>query len=271
MSALQAFVLGLVQGLGEFLPISSSGHLIVVPWLLGWAEHGLAFDVALHAGTLAAVVFAFADDWRRLLGAGLRGALRGRPFAEVEGRLLGLLALASVPGAVAGFLLEDWAETVFRSPALVAFAMVLLAGVLLLADRRAGKAGAGGVSTVRAALLIGFAQALAIVPGVSRSGATISMALWLGYRREEAARFSFLLATPITFGAAALKRKDLLAGNDLGLVLVGMAAAAVSGFLAIGFLLSYVRTRDYRPFVYYRLAFAAIVLCVLLARSSHLG
>ncbi len=271
MSTLQALVLGLVQGLGEFLPISSSGHLIVVPWLLGWPEHSLAFDVALHIGTLASVVFAFADDWRRLLASGLRGTLRGRPFTEPEGRLLGLLALASVPGAIAGLLLEKWAETVFRSPGLVALTMALLGGVLFLADRRAGKAGLGSVSSVRDALLIGLAQGLAIVPGVSRSGATISMALFLGYRREEAARFSFLLATPITFGAAVLKARELLAGGDQGPVLVGMAAAAVSGFLAIRFLLAYVRTRDYRPFVYYRLALAALVLGVLLARSSHLG
>ena len=271
MSTLQALVLGLLQGLGEFLPISSSGHLIVVPWLLGWPEHSLAFDVALHVGTLAAVVFAFAGDWRRLLASGLRGTLRGRPFAEPEGRLLGLLALASVPGAVAGLLLEKRAETVFRSPGLVAITMGLLGGVLFLADRRARDASPGGVTSVRDALLIGLAQGLAIVPGVSRSGATISMALFLGYGREEAARFSFLLATPITFGAAALKARELLAAGDHSPVLVGMAAAAVSGFLAIRFLLAYVRTRDYRPFVYYRLAFAALVLGVLLARSSHLG
>ena len=271
MSTVQALVRGVVQGLGEFLPISSSGHLIVVPWLLGWPDHGLAFDVALHAGTLAAVVFAFADDWRRLLISGLRGALRGRPFAEPGGRLLGLLALASVPGAVAGYFLDEWAETVFRAPGLVACTMAALGIVLLRADRRAGTAAPGEVTSVRDALLIGTAQALALVPGVSRSGATISMALFLGYRREEAARFSFLLATPITLGAAALKMGDLLRGGDLGPVVTGMAAAAVSGFLAIRFLLAWVRTRDYRPFVYYRLAFAAVVLAALLARSWHLG
>jgi undecaprenyl-diphosphatase len=270
MSTIQAVVRGVVQGAGEFLPISSSGHLIVVPWLLGWPDQGLAFDVALHAGTLAAVVFAFADDWRRLLLSALRGTLRGRPFAEPEGRLLGLLALASVPGAAAGYALDEWAETVFRSPALVACTMAALGAVLFLADRRAETAAPGPVASVRDALLIGTAQALALVPGVSRSGATISMALFLGYRREEAARFSFLLATPITLGAFALKAGDLLRAGEPGPVLAGTAAAAVSGFVAIRFLLAWVRTRDYLPFVYYRFAFAAVVLAALLAGSWQL-
>jgi undecaprenyl-diphosphatase len=269
VSRLEAFVLGLVQGLGEFLPISSSGHLIVVPWLLGWPPHSLAFDVALHLGTLFAVAAAFASDWRRLLESGLRGLASGRPFAEADGRLLWLLAAASVPGAVAGLLLDDWAETVFRSPALVALTMALLGIVLWLADRRPG---AGEGVSWRDGLLIGLAQALAIVPGVSRSGATISMGLFLGYRREEAARFSFLLALPITLGAALVKVPTLLRETtDLGGVLLGMAAAAVSGFLAIRFLLRYVRTRDYRPFVYYRLLFSLVVVVVLLVRRANLG
>ncbi len=269
MSRLEALVLGVVQGLGEFLPISSSGHLIVVPWLLGWPPHGLAFDVALHLGTLFAVTAAFASDWRRLLEAGLRGLFRGRPFADADSRLLWLLALASVPGAIAGLLLDEWAETVFRSPALVALTMAFLGVVLWLADRRPGTR--QGVSW-RDGLLVGLAQAFAIVPGVSRSGATISMGLFLGYSREEAARFSFLLALPITLGAALVKVPTLLRETtDLGGVLVGMVAAAVFGFLAIRFLLRYVRTRDYRPFVYYRLLFSLVVVAALLARRPNLG
>jgi undecaprenyl-diphosphatase len=271
MTTLQAIVLGVVQGLGEFLPISSSGHLIVVPWLLGWPEHGLSFDVALHVGTLAAVLYAFFDDWRRLLAAGLRGVLARQPFADPDSRLLWLLAMASIPGAVAGVLLEERAESVFRSPALVAAAMALMGLVLLAADRSArGTADARGV-TVRDALLIGVSQALAIIPGVSRSGATISMALFLGYRREEAARFSFLLATPIVIGAAALKSRYLFAPGQGTQVLAGMATAAIFGFASIRFLLAYVRTRDYRPFVYYRLLFAALVAAVLLVRGTGVG
>ena len=268
MTTTQAIVLGVLQGLGEFLPISSSGHLIVVPWLLGWPDSGLAFDVALHLGTLAAVLFAFAGDWLRIVSSAVRCALRGRPFAEPEARLLWLLALASVPGAVAGLLLDEWAETVFRSPALVAVTMALMGAVLWVADRRATPAGPSAEQmTLRDALLIGFAQALALVPGVSRSGSTISAGLFLRYRREEAARFSFLLATPITFAAVMLKVPHLLQSGGDASTWIGMITSAVVGLLSIRVLLAYVKTRTYRPFAYYRWGFALVVLAVYLARG----
>jgi undecaprenyl-diphosphatase len=272
VTAARALILGILQGLGEFLPISSSGHLIVVPWLLGWPDSGLAFDVALHLGTLAAVAFAFWRDWVRLLAAGARGVLAGRPLGDPDARLLWYLALATVPGALAGLVLDEWAETAFRSPALVGLTMALVGLVLWVADRRARGAGPEGEISLRHALLIGLAQALAIVPGTSRSGATISMALFLGHRREAAARFSFLLALPITFGAAVFKVPDLFRGGaEVAPVLVGMVAAAVSGFLAIRVLLAYVRRRTYRPFVFYRLAFSLLVWAVLLVRAANLG
>ena len=272
MTTARAVVLGILQGLGEFLPISSSGHLIVVPWLMGWPDSGLAFDVALHLGTLAAVALAFWRDWLRLLRGGLRGVVSGRPLADPDARLLVYLALATLPGAVAGLLLDEWAETAFRSPALVALMMALMGVVLWAADRRAGTGAGAGAVSLRDALLIGFAQALAIVPGTSRSGATISMALLLGQRREAAARFSFLLALPITAGAALVKVPALVrSGAELTPVLVGMLAAAVAGIIAIRFLLSYVRTRSYLPFVWYRFAFALVVLAVLFLRRTHLG
>jgi undecaprenyl-diphosphatase len=273
----RAAALGALQGLGEFLPISSSGHLIVVPWLLGWPDQSLAFDVALHLGTLAAVVYAFAGDWLRLFRGFFSGLAAGRPFGNPDGRMLGLLALASVPGGVAGLLLDDWAETVFRSPALVGVTMALMGGVLWLADRRAaGPAAdeggeAGEAVGLRDAMLIGCAQALALVPGVSRSGATISAALFLGHRRESAARFSFLLATPITFGAAALKVPAILQGGDWTPVVIGMISAALVGLAAIRLLLRYVRTRDYLPFVWYRFAFAALTLGAVLVRAGGRG
>jgi len=271
LTPLHAFVLGILQGLGEFLPISSSGHLIAVPWLLGWPDSGLAFDVALHLGTLAAVAAAFWKDWVRLLTAGVKGVVSGKPLADPDSRLLFYIALATVPGAIAGKLLEEWAESTFRSPALVAVMMALMGVVLWVADRRANRVPGDEHVSLRDALLIGFAQALALVPGTSRSGATISMALFLGMRREAAARFSFLLALPITAGAALLKVPHLFrAGGETGPVLIGMLAAAVSGFLAIRFLLSYVRTRDYLPFVVYRFAFAAVVLGAILWRGGAL-
>lgn len=269
MTSLQAVVLGVVQGLGEFLPISSSAHLIVVPWLLGWPDHGLAFDVALHVGTLAAVVYAFRGDWWRIVSSALRGLAHGRP-GEGEGRLLWLLVLASIPGAVAGLALGEAAETSFRSPLLIAVTMAVVGTILLIADRQASGGEERRQVSIMDAVLIGSAQALAIVPGVSRSGATISMALFLGYRREEAARFSFLLATPIIFGAALTKVPQLLRAPDHGPVLLGMAVSALVGLAAIRFLLAYVRTRDYRVFVYYRWAFVAVVVLVYLNRA-HLG
>ncbi len=270
MSTLEAFLLGVLQGLGEFLPISSSGHLIAVPWLLGWPEHSLAFDVALHLGTLVAVLGAFAGDWWRLVTGSLRALRAGRVASDEHVRLLLLLALGSLPGALAGLALDEWAETVFRSPALVALTLSGMGLVLLLADRRATVGAGGDLASVgwRDALLIGLAQGVAIVPGVSRSGATISMALFLRYRREEAARFSFLLATPITAGAALLKLPKFFAGGgDFTPVLIGMGAAAVFGFLSIRLLLGWVRTRDYTPFVIYRWALAALIVSVLLLRG----
>lgn len=265
MSPFQSIILGILQGLGEFLPISSSGHLIVVPWLLGWPDHGLAFDVALHGGTLGAVLYAFGSDWIAMAKDLLKGLSRGEPFAEPGGRLLGLLALGSVPGALAGLALNDWVESAFRSPVLVASTMAVLGVILWLADRRAGTGTAAEI-TVRDALLIGCAQAVALVPGVSRSGATISASLFLGYGRQEAARFSFLLATPITFGAVLRKLPEVIRAPDWNVALLGMVAAGIVGFASIRVLLGYVRTRDYTPFVVYRLVFAAVVLMLWTAR-----
>jgi undecaprenyl-diphosphatase len=266
----QDVLLGILQGLGEFLPISSSAHLILIPWFLGWAEHSLSFDVALHLGTLLAVVVAFFGDWVTLAKGAIRGMKEGNPFAHPEGRLLGLLVLASVPGAIAGLLLEKRAETVFRNPELIATALAALGIVLFVADRREGGKPLSTLSS-RDALLIGVSQALAVIPGVSRSGITISMALFLGYPREDSARFSFLLSTPIILGAAALKVPALLRGDHSAGVFAGMAASAVVGLFAIRFLLAYVRKGTYKPFVYYRLFLAAVVFLVAFLRSGHLG
>jgi undecaprenyl-diphosphatase len=274
VTALRAAVLGILQGLGEFLPISSSGHLIVAPWLFGWPDSGLSFDVALHLGTLLAVAGAFWRDWLRMAAAFLRALPAGRVFVDPDARLLVYLAIASVPGGIAGLLLDKWAETTFRAPALVAVMMALMGIVLWVADRHARRGAAiqdPAAVSLRDALLVGLAQALAIVPGTSRSGATISAALLLGQRRDAAARFSFLLALPITAGAALVKVPHLLrAGTETGPVVVGMVAAAVSGLLAIRVLLRYVRSRDYLPFVAYRFAFAVLVLAVVFWRGGFL-
>jgi undecaprenyl-diphosphatase len=221
-------------------------------------------------GTLAAVFFAFARDWWQLIRAGLRGIGSGRPFDDPESRLLWLLALGTIPGVIAGLLLEKWADTVFRTPGLVATNMAVMGAVLLLADREANGGGDLQRLSVRDIALIGLAQACAILPGVSRSGATISMGLFLGYRREEAARISFLLAMPITLGAALYKVPKLFSeGNDIVAIVAGIVAAAVFGFLSIRLLLAYVKTKNYLPFAYYRFAFAAVVWATLLFRAGR--
>lgn len=259
----QALVLGIVQGVGEFLPISSTAHLALTPWLLGWPDPGLAFDVALHLGTLIAVVAFFWRDWVELLAEGL---LRGR---SAERRLFWSLVVATVPGAIAGLLLEDKAATTFRSPVLIALALMVMGWVLYWADRRRGRGGLD-ISSVTGtdALLIGLSQAVAIIPGVSRSGATMTAGLLRGLSREAAARFSFLMSTPIIFGAGLVSVRKLGAGDLAALPFwVGVATAAVAGAASIGFLLRYLRRGSFRAFAFYRLALGLFVLVLALWRG----
>ncbi len=262
MTIWQAVVLGLVQGLGEFLPISSSAHLVLVPWIFRWPDPGLTFDVALHLGTLVAVVAFFWRDWLNLIAGAFRGS------RKVEGRLFWYLVLASIPGAVFGFLLETKAETVFRAPALIATMLIILGVILYLADRRGAKrVKIEKIGLVRS-LLIGLSQALAIIPGVSRSGITMTTGLFTGLTREGAARFSFLLSVPIILGAGVVKIPDLLARPGMVNLafLTGMVVSAVSGVASISFLLRYVRTKSYLPFVWYRFALGVLVLILFFLR-----
>jgi undecaprenyl-diphosphatase len=269
----QALVLGIVQGLTEFLPISSSGHLIVVPYLLHWDDPfitSLGFTVALHAGTLAALLLYFREDWFRLVPAGL-AAIRDRSFRrDPDRRLAWLLVVSTIPAAILGVLLNDPIENAIRQANVVAVLLVIGAGILWLADRWATGRVALPRLSMPAALGIGFAQALALFPGVSRSGISISASLFAGLNREDAARYSFLMATPVTAGAVLYEGYKLLKGgevvNEAGPIIVGVLAAFVSGVLAISWLLRYVRSRSYNVFVVYRLVVAAIVLAVFLTR-----
>jgi len=260
--------MGIVQGLTEFLPISSSGHLIIVPFLFGWTDPfitSLAFSVMLHIGTLAALLVYFRSDWVRLVPAGL-AAIRDRSFrGDPDRKLAWLLVAATIPAAIAGFLLSDVIETAFRDIGLVALTLVVGAVILWLADRRGGRS--KGVEDVSfpVAVAIGAAQALALIPGISRSGISISASRLAGLDREAAARFSFLMATPITAGAALFELRRVVAGEtglevSLGPLVVGMIAAFASGMIAIGFLLRYLRTRSLNIFVAYRLVLATIVV-----------
>ena len=262
MQILESTVLGLVQGLGEFLPISSSAHLVLVPWLFRWEDPGLTFDIALHVGTLAAVVFYFWKDWWRLVVSGLTDV------HSTDGRLFWYLVVASIPAAIGGVLLESKAETVFRSPLLIAVMLILLGVLLYWADRKCAKKIEMQKISLTTCILIGIAQTFAIVPGVSRSGITMTMALMLGLTREAAARFSFLLSTPIIFGAAVIKLPHIAANPAVinTEFITGMLVSCVVGFASIGFLLKYVQTKNFLPFAWYRFALGAIVIVAVLAR-----
>jgi undecaprenyl-diphosphatase len=258
MPILHAIVLGIVQGLAEFLPISSSGHLIVVPWLLGWndfAGHpGLekAFDTALHIGTVVAVVAYFWTDLWGLVKAWLR-SIRRRSIADHEERLAWLLVLSAVPGAVTGALLDNFITDHLGAEWLIGTMLIVFGLVLYAVDRRKGER-TDADFTRRDAVLMGLAQAASLQPGVSRSGATISMGRWLGFSRDGAARISFLMATPITAGAAAYKLLKLQADGGIpsgfgGAFATGIVASGVVGWFAIAALLKLVRTHSFTPFV----------------------
>jgi undecaprenyl-diphosphatase len=278
----QAIVLGIVQGLTEFLPVSSSAHLLLVPWLLGWESPGLAFDAALHLGTLAAVLVYF---WRDLLAMALAlprairrpsAILRSHEPADVMPRLALLIALGTVPGLIAGLVGGGAIEAIYhpdgvapdRVIIMVAVALIALALLLLLAERTAQHVRGMASLTVRDAAIIGLSQALALIPGVSRSGATITAGLFRGLTRADAARFSFLLGAPIVAAAGAKGLLDTLTSGlgagQLGVLAVGLATSALAGFAAIWGLLRYLQRASTVVFIVYRIVLG-IVLIVLVA------
>jgi undecaprenyl-diphosphatase len=234
----------------------------LVPWLFNWPDPGLTFDIALHIGTLVAVLIYFWKDWLTLLIHGFSNA------KSREGRLFWYLVLASIPGAVVGFLLEKKAETVFREPLLIAFMLIFMGIILYWADRKGLKKIEEGNITLRAGLLIGMSQALAIIPGVSRSGVTMTAGLMTGLTRKGAARFSFLLSTPIIMGAALVKLPYIISNPSVITMnfFVGMLVSFITGIASIGFLLRYIVTKDFLPFVWYRFALGALIMVVALMR-----
>jgi undecaprenyl-diphosphatase len=266
VNTLQAIVLGLVQGATEFAPVSSSGHLILVPWILGWVLIGDAdvrksFDVALHVGTLIGALVYFRHDVARYAAAWFR-SIGARRIASPDERIAWALALGTIPGAVVGATFEDVIQERLGAPWLIAVMLVVFGLLLVLVDRRA-RSGRGYDSIrPRDGLLLGTAQALALQPGVSRSGVTITAARALGLDRESAARFSFLLSLPIIAGAGLYKAIDLAGtgfqGHESAFV-AGLVASAISGFVVIWGLLRYLRRHDFTAFLWYRVALAAVV------------
>lgn len=261
MTELQAILLGVLQGVGEFLPISSSAHLALAPYILGMNYQGLAYDVMLHLGTLLAILVYFARDWAGIIKAGLT-----RP-AESDGRLLWLIAAGSVPAALAGVLLKGLAETVFRNPLWIAFNLVFFSVLIYAADRKPAQTLKAGGLTFRHILLIGLAQCIALMPGASRSGMTIMAALFLGYTRYDAARLSFLLATPVIFGAGLLEFRELHAGAMNAAFAAGLAASFVAGLASIKLLLTYLKNRNLTPFLIYRVLLGLSIFWLALSRA----
>jgi undecaprenyl-diphosphatase len=264
VTGLQIVVLAIVQGLTEFLPISSSGHLVLVPYLVEWTDQGLAFDVAVHFGSLVAVCIFFREDILGLLRG--TGQILGGNVHLPQATMAFAIGLGTIPAAIAGLLFASWIEANLRDPAVIVYTLSGYGILMALADRYAKServiAGVG----LRDALLIGCAQALALVPGTSRSGVTITAARFLGFRRQDAARFSFLLSAPVILLATLFKGFELITGVQAvpwGQLALGALVAAIVAYLSIEFFMRFVSRIGLAPFAVYRLILAAVILYVL--------
>ena len=271
--SIQALIMGLVQGLTEFLPVSSSGHLVLVPWLFGWKDafiDSTLFTVTVHMGTLLALLIYFWRDWAKLIPAGL-ATIRDRSFkGDADRKMAWLIVVATIPAILVGPLFDSTIESLVRAPAAIALTLCIGAAILWLADRWGSKTREMETLTFGGALAIGVAQVLALVPGISRSGVSISAGLFLGLTRQAAARFSFLMATPVVAGAGLWEARKLVTHQagvnpSAHLALIGFIAAAVSGMLAIHFMLQFLKRQPLTGFIVYRVVAAVIVFIVILS------
>jgi undecaprenyl-diphosphatase len=270
MTILTAAILGVLQGLTEFLPISSSAHLILVPWFLGWQPMGLVFDVSVHFGTAIAVLAFFWKDWVRLCKALFTGFLDRDPFGNQDRKLAWFLIVGTLPAVVAGLLFEELIETKLRSPMVTVYTLAGLGILLFIAEMKSRRNRTLQVFAWADCLWIGFSQVLALVPGVSRSGITMTAALFRNAARTDAARFSFLLSTPVILGASILAGWRLIqqctqAGDSMApipweVLVAGVLSASITGFLCIRYFLRYLQTKSFVPFVIYRFLLAGVVL-----------
>ena len=267
MPIYQAVVLAIVQALTEFLPISSTAHLVLIPWLFGWKDPGLTFDVALHAGTLLAVIIYFFRDWIQIIAQAF-GLNIGRDQDLKQNRnLLWLLAVASIPIGIFGYLFDKQADSTWRQPYVIGTMLILVGIVMWMAEKR--RIGSKSMSTIQMSdgIAVGLAQAVSVIPGTSRSGATISAGLFRNMNRETAARFSFLLSTPAIAAAVAKKAWDIHKEGgipaDMKLpIVLGIVVSGVLGAIVIAFFLRYLRRSSLMPFVYYRIVFGIIVIAL---------
>ena len=274
MSIIQAIILALVQALTEFLPVSSTAHLILFPWLLNWPDPGLAFDVALHAGTLLAVILYFFKDWVKLIACGLGMKYPANASAEevsVNKRLFWYLVIGTIPAAMLGKLFHHQIEDELRKPIIIGVSLVVIALVMWWADAKSKLTRKVETSNLGDAIGIGAAQAIALWPGVSRSGITITAGLFRGFTREAATRFSFLLSTPVIAGAVVTELPKLIhmhrAGGlelPMSTLLISILVSGVAGYFVIAFFLRYLQTRTLLPFIIYRLVFGLAVLALVI-------
>lgn len=270
MEILQAILLGFVQGVTEVLPISSSAHLVLMPWFFNFKDPGLSFDVALHLGTLVAILVYFNKDILNIVKGGV-GIIRKKDPSDLYQKLFIFLIIGTIPGVLAGFFLNDLAESEFRSPLLIAGMVFVFAIILFFADRygeRANKKKTLDEMKAKNAIAIGLAQAVAIVPGVSRSGVTMTAGLFSKMKREEAARFSFILSVPIIVGAFIFKIRDLSLEQIFSAVFIfGFLSALLAAFLSVRFLMNFVKTHNFNIFVVYRIGLAALIVIIYFLRN----
>lgn len=264
MDLFQAFILGMIQGVTEFVPVSSSGHLILFPWFFKWEDPGLTFDVFLHLGTLIALfIYFFKDLWGIAIG-GIQSVIERRVGFEPDRLLFWWIVIGTIPAAVLGVLFNDYAETVFRNPLLIAITLSLVGFLIYWIDGQYPALRRMEELRLSDVLWIGLAQSIALIPGVSRSGATMGMGRLLGFSRDAAARFSFLLCTPIILGAVVTKIKPLIEhlgqGGDWHYYAVGLGSSFFFGIVSIHFMLRYLRNSSLAIFTWYRVALAVFVV-----------
>jgi undecaprenyl-diphosphatase len=271
MTWYEAIILGVVQGLTEFLPISSSGHLRIVPALFGWQDPGAAFTAVTQLGTVAAVIIYFAKDIWRIANAWLRSLFNPALRSELDARMGWYVILGTVPIVILGLVFQDQIETVARDLRLISGTLIVLGIILLIADQRGSNTKKLENLTFFDAMVFGFAQAIALIPGVSRSGATISAGLFMGYERAAAARYSFLLSIPAVVASGLFQLRDIGTGDgpSLPLTLLATLLAFISGYASIAWLMRFVSTRSYFPFVVYRVILGALVALLLFAGVLH--
>lgn len=261
MNIAQALILGVIQGMTELLPISSSAHLNIIPWMLGWTNSALfnidfeAFDVALHFGTLLAIVIFFAKDWIELIKGGYKQVIKKEK--SFEGKMFWYLVIATIPGGIIGFVLDKFVGNKLETPIIIALALIIMGIILYVVDKKAKSNIKYENMTLKQTFLIGLSQCLAFIPGVSRSGITMTTGRLMGIERQSVAKYSFLLSTPIVFAATVLKFKDFVFSIPF---FIGVFASFIVGIFVIKFLLEYLKKGNFKIFAIYRVIFGIIII-----------